>query len=64
MEIRNKNVFWQALILSILIFVSGMFLGYLIELNRTSQIISLYQESELSLLDIRAQSDIFDLEGI
>jgi len=43
MESKNKHVFWEALIIAIFIFAVGILLGYLMELNRTSKIISLYQ---------------------
>ena len=55
----QKHLFWEALILAIFIFASGIFFGYLIESNRTSNIISAYQQSELSLLDIKIQENIF-----
>ena len=58
----KKHVFWQALILAILIFSSGIFLGYLIELNRTSKIITTYQELEINLLDVQVQENIFASE--
>lgn len=58
MEIKNKHVFWEALVIAIFIFGIGIFLGYLIEINRTSQIISLYQETELNLLDTRIQDNL------
>ena len=57
----QKHVFWQALLIAIFIFVSGMLLGYLLELNRTSKIISFYQEAEVSLLDVNLQEQILDL---
>jgi len=72
MEIKNlieskkaqKSIFWEALILSVFIFASGIFLGYLLEKNRTSKIISLYQESELSLLDVQIQDDLFSSDKL
>lgn len=64
MEHKNKSVFWEALILAIFIFAIGIFVGYLIEMNRTSKIVSLYQQSELDLLDVKIQNDIFNLKSI
>lgn len=55
----QKHVFWEALILAIFIFASGILLGYFLELNRTSQIITAYQESEINLLDIQIQKSTF-----
>ena len=64
MESKNKHVFWEALIIAIFIFAVGILLGYLMELNRTSKIISLYQNSELNLLDIDIQEELINLEDI
>ena len=64
MEIKNKNVFWESLILAILIFASGVFLGYLLELNRTSKIISLYQQLELDVLDSTVRDNLFSVDTI
>jgi len=65
-EINNskKSVFWEALILAIFIFASGIFLGYLLEMNRTNDVITLYQQSELDLLDLKAQDSIMSLKVI
>jgi len=59
---NQKHVFWEALLLAIFIFASGMLIGYLLELNRTSNIISAYQEAEINLLDIKIQQTIFEQE--
>jgi len=59
---NKKHVFWQALILAILIFSSGILAGYFMELNRTSKIISTYNELEADLLDVQVQENIFALE--
>ncbi len=64
MEIGNRNIFWEALIVAILLFASGIFLGYLLELNRVDKIITLYQDSELNLLDIRVQSDMLSFDNL
>ncbi len=60
----QKSVFWEALILAVFIFASGIFLGYMLEKNRTSKIIELYHESELSLLDIQIQENLLSREDI
>jgi hypothetical protein len=64
MELKNKHVFWEALILAIFIFAIGIFLGYLLEKNRTANIISTYENSELNFLDINIQNDILSLDKI
>jgi len=61
---NQKHVFWTALLLTIFIFSAGILLGFLIENWRTSKIASLYQQSELDLLDIRIQNDIYSLSEI
>lgn len=57
----QKNVFWQALLVTILIFGVGIIFGIIIEDWRTSQIDSLYQKSELDLIDIKLQTDIYSI---
>ena len=60
----QKHVFWQALILAVFIFSSGILLGFIIENWRTSQIKELYFQSELDLLDIKIQSEIYSFSEI
>ena len=55
----QKNVFWQALFVTILIFGIGIVAGIILEDWRTSNIDVLYQKSELDLMDIRLQTDIY-----
>lgn len=55
----QKNVFWEALLVTILIFGIGILAGFVLENWRTSSIDLLSQKAELDLLDIRIQSDIF-----
>ena len=57
----QKSVFWEALILAIFVFASGILLGYFLEQNRTSKIIGLYQESELSMLDLKIRDNILSV---
>lgn len=58
---NQKHVFWEALLLAIFIFASGILLGYFLELNRTSKIITSYQEAELGLLDVRVQENLISI---
>jgi len=58
----QKHVFWEALLITILIFGIGIFLGVVIESWRTSEIAELYQQSDIQLLDIKTQNEIFSLE--
>jgi len=58
----QKNVFWQALLVTMLIFGLGVFLGFVLENWRTSQIEDFAQQSEIDLLDIKIQNDIYSKE--
>ena len=55
----QKHVFWQALIVTISIFVIGLFLGMLLENWRVGKIDDFYKQSEINLLDINLQGDIY-----
>jgi len=57
----QKHVFWEALLVTILIFGIGVFIGVVIENWRTSRAGELYQKSEVGLLDIRTQNEIYSL---
>jgi len=57
----QKSAFWQAFIVTIIIFGIGVFFGVVLENWRTNQISDLYQQSELELLDIKLQSEIYTL---
>lgn len=50
----NKHVFWEALIITIVIFIGGLFLGMLIEAANSTEISNLYLQSEISLTDASA----------
>lgn len=56
----QKHVFWQALILTLFIFALGIGLGFMIENYRTGKIDKLYIYSEVELLDVKIQSEIFN----
>jgi len=60
----QKHVFWTALILSIFVFASGIFLGFMLENYRTSKIDVILAQSELEMLDIRIQSDLYSFSNI
>lgn len=55
----QKNAFWEALLITIIIFALGVIAGFVLENWRTSKIDVLYENSELKLLDIRVQSEIY-----
>ena len=50
----RKHVFWEALIVTILIFLVGIFFGMLIETRNSNKINNLYLRSEISLTDAMA----------
>jgi len=58
----QKNVFWQALLVTVVIFVLGIFMGFVLENWRTSKIDTYSQQSEIDLLDIKIQNDIYSKE--
>jgi hypothetical protein len=55
----QKNVFWQALLFTILLIGIGILLGVLLESWRTSSIDKLYQQSDVDLLDVKLQTDFY-----
>jgi len=59
----QKHIFWQALLVTILIFSIGIIMGVVLENWRTSQIDFLAQKSEIDLLDIRLQSEVYSGES-
>jgi hypothetical protein len=50
----RKHVFWEALLVTILIFLIGIFFGMLIETGNSNKINNLYLRSEISLTDATA----------
>ena len=64
METRNKHVFWEALVIAIFLFGSGIFIGYLIEINRTSEVLNLYQQTELDILDTKILDSMISLNNL
>lgn len=60
----QKNVFWQALLVTIFVFGTGILIGFMLENWRTSKISVLYAQSEIDLLDIRIQNEIYSLTEV
>lgn len=58
-----KNVFWEALFLTVVVFFFGLLIGYAIEGNRLDDINVYYAQSELSLMDILALNSLIDMEN-
>ncbi len=55
----QKHTFWQALLVTLFIFGLGIFVGILLENSRIGEISELYGKSEIYLLDIRLQNEIY-----
>ena len=65
----KKHVFWEALVITIAVFLIGLFLGMLMETGNSTQINNLYLQSEISLTDAMATSRLteefnFDCDAI
>jgi hypothetical protein len=61
---QQKYIFLQALIITLVVFNIGIFLGYKLESSRINKINEWYLESEMELLDQRIQTDSFDVVGL
>lgn len=55
-----KHVFWQALVAALIVFAFGIWMGYLLENFRTGQAQILSGKSQIDLMDIKLQSDIYN----
>jgi len=61
----KKHVFWEALVITIAIFLVGLFTGILVETGNSNKIGNLYIQSEISLVDgtaISQLSEEFELD--
>ena len=54
----KKHVFWEALMMTIVVFLGGLFLGMMIESNNSNKVSQLYLESDISLTDASALSSL------
>lgn len=60
----KKHVFWEALIITILVFLAGLFIGMLIETSNSNKISNLYLKSEISLSDATATSRLIENKNL
>jgi hypothetical protein len=58
---NQKYIFLYALILTILVFNFGIFMGYMLEASRIDKINTLYLETETELLDQMTQKDAMEV---
>jgi hypothetical protein len=58
-----KNVFWQALFLTVVVFFFGLLIGYAIESGRVQGVNEYYLQSEISLMDIFALNNFAVMEN-
>lgn len=60
----RKHVFWEALFVTLIIFITGLLLGIWIESLRISTINEYFAESEISLMDTIALNNLIEMEKI
>lgn len=60
---NKKRVFWEALFLTIVIFIFGMLIGISFESNKVEQIRQYYSYSEASIMDVFASNNLIDLNS-
>lgn len=58
---NQKFIFLYALILTLIVFNLGIFMGYMLESSRVNKINALYLEAEMELLDQRIQKDTLEI---
>ncbi|MBU2615605.1 MAG: hypothetical protein KKC19_00710 [Nanoarchaeota archaeon] len=58
-----KNIFWEAFLLTVIVFVFGLFMGLAIENSRIQDLNTYYENSEISLVDVLALNNIASLEN-
>ncbi len=54
----NKHTFWQAFIIAIIIFWTGIMLGILFENSRTSKLEGFYRSSETEIFDVQLTGNL------
>ena len=59
----NKNVFWEAFLMTIVIFLFGFLIGFLFESGRIDEINEYYSASEISLMYLFALNDLIEINS-
>ena len=60
----HKNVFWEALLLTVVVFFFGLLIGIMFETNRTEKINEYYAKSEISLVDIQTMQELINMRDL
>lgn len=55
---NSKHSFWQALVIALIIFWTGIMLGILFENNRTSKLENFYKSSETQIFDVQLTGNL------
>ena len=58
---NRKRVFWEALLLTLVIFIFGILIGVAYEASKSSDISDYYTNSEISLMDVFALNSMISL---
>jgi len=61
---NKKRVFWEALLLTVVVFFLGVLIGISFESGKVEEIRQYYSASEVSIMDLFASNNLADLEGI
>jgi len=64
MQGTTKHVFWEALLITIVVFIAGMLIGVSFEGNRLDKIEDYYTISEISMMDILALNNILAMNNL
>ena len=56
----KKHVFWEAFLVTIVVFFLGLLIGFALESSRVDEIENYYSESEISLMDMLAFNNLLD----
>jgi len=59
----NKHVFWEALLITVVVFLFGFLIGFLFESGRIDDVNKYYANSEISLMDLFALNDLVNLNS-
>jgi hypothetical protein len=57
---KQKHVFWQAFVLTVVVFLIGLLVGFSIENLKSSSIHQRYVQSEIKLGDIKLQAELLN----